>query len=48
MLNTLESTEFSTQPEKGKVRVGGNSRARHNRNEVDKSEIDDDKVDVIT
>ena len=44
ILKTLESTDSLTRPRKGRIRVGGNSRARHDGNEVDGSEVDDGEV----
>ena len=45
MLKTLGSTESLTQPGKGRVGVGGDSRAAYNKSELDGSEIDDDEID---
>ena len=46
MLKTLESTEFLTQPGKGKVGLGGNKRARRDGSELNKSEIDNGEIDA--
>ena len=45
ILKISSSTESTTQLEKGIVGVGGNSKARHDRNKPDRSEIDDGKID---
>ena len=44
MLKNSESTESLTWPKKGRVRVGGDSRAAHDKNELDGSEINDNKI----
>ena len=40
MLKTSGNTESSTQPGKGKVGVGGDSKARCNKSELDRSKVD--------
>ena len=44
-MKTLESTKSSTQLGKGRVGVGGDSKAARDRSKLDESEIDDDGVD---
>ena len=45
MLKTLGSIESSTRLKECVVRVGVDKRARHDRNKLDGSEMDDNKVD---
>ena len=40
MLKTSRSIESTTQPGEGVVGVGSNSRARHDKNKLDKSKLD--------
>ena len=44
MLKTSKSTKSATRPEKGVIGVGSNSKARYDRNKLDKSEIDDGEI----
>ena len=45
ILKTSGSTESTTQPGKGVVEAGDDSRARRDQNKLDKSEMDDNEVD---
>ena len=45
MLKISESTESTTQPGEGIVGIGGDTRARYNRNKLDGSEIDESEID---
>ena len=45
MLKTSGSTESLTQSGKGGVKVGGDSRARRNRNELDRWKVNSDEVE---
>ena len=45
MLKTSESTQSKTRPSESGVGVGGNSRARHAKSEIDRSGMDDVEVD---
>ena len=44
MLKTLGNTEFSTQPGKGEVGVGGDNRAGRDGSELDESKVDGSEV----
>ena len=44
MLKTSESTESLTQPRKDGFEVGGDNRAKRDRNELDESEVDGNEV----
>ena len=44
ILKISESTESLTRSEKGKVGAGGNSKARHNRSELNRSKVDGGEV----